>query len=426
MALSRFAPPSSSKSDDAVAASFHRDAGRALATLARAFRDLDLAEDAVQDAYVMALDAWQRTGVPENPVAWIVRTARNGAIDRLRREARGTEKSALAARLDAGVAALEPFDALDAPTVPDDRLGLIFACAHPSLNEESQVALTLRSVGGLTTDEIAAAFLVPPATMAQRLVRAKRKIRDAGIPFSLPGAAVLSDRVDAVCSVIYLIFNAGYIASSGDDALRDDLCTEAVRLATLLAELLPAQAEVHGLVALLYLQHARRAARTDAGGDIITLEDQDRTRWDRADIDRGMRALLRAAALGHEGPYQLQAAIAAVHARAPDPAATNWPGIAALYARLQTYAHSPIVELNRAVAIAMSDGPNAGLAIVEALEREGSLAAYHLLPTTRAHLLKRLERWDEAAEAYASALALARNPAERRFLTRCLDECARR
>lgn len=309
---------------------------------------------------------WQRTGVPENPVAWIVRTARNGAIDRLRREARGTEKSALAARLDAGVAALEPFDALDAPTVPDDRLGLIFACAHPSLNEESQVALTLRSVGGLTTDEIAAAFLVPPATMAQRLVRAKRKIRDAGIPFSLPGAAVLSDRVDAVCSVIYLIFNAGYIASSGDDALRDDLCTEAVRLATLLAELLPAQAEVHGLVALLYLQHARRAARTDAGGDIITLEDQDRTRWDRADIDRGMRALLRAAALRHEGPYQLQAAIAAVHARAPDPAATNWPGIAALYARLQTYAHSPIVELNRAVAIAMSDGPNAGLAIVEA------------------------------------------------------------
>ncbi len=404
----------------AVAESFRRDAGRAIATLSCAFRDIDRAEDAVQEAYLTALERWPADGAPANPSAWIVQTARNRAIDRIRREQRGAQKHELLARLER-VDTLAPAEGTaDEQTFSDDRLGLIFACCHPSLNLDARVALTLRALGGLTTEAIASAFLVPVATMAQRLVRAKAKIRTAGIPFGVPSPDRLPERLDAVCTVLYLVFNEGYAPTSGDAALRADLAEEAIHLTRLLAGAMPNEPEVLGLLALMLLHTARRGARVDPTGELVTLEEQDRTRWDGAMIGVGLQTLVRAARHHREGPYQLQAAIAAAHDVARDFASTNWRGIAALYGRLSELNPSPVVELNRAVAVAMSDGVAAGLAIVDGLAGDGQLGDYYPLHATRADLLRRLGREEEAIAAYERAIALLRNAPERRFLERRL------
>jgi RNA polymerase sigma-70 factor (ECF subfamily) len=401
-----------------VAESFRADAGRAIAILSCALRDIDRAEDAVQEAYITALERWPANGAPANPGAWIVKTARNHAIDRLRREQRGAHKHELLARLERASTASAPDGEGDAQVV-DERLSLIFACCHPSLNLDARVALTLRALGGLTTDEIAAAFLTPPATMAQRLVRAKRKIREAAVPFAVPSGEHLAERVDDVCAVLYLVFNEGYAPSYGDAATRPDLSDEAIRLARLLAALMP-EPEILGLLALMLLHHARRASRSDDSGEIVTLEDQDRTRWDGAMIGLGLEALVRASRARRDGPYQLQAAIAAAHSVAPDFRSTNWRGIALLYERLDTLLPSPVVRLNRAAAVAMSGGLEAGLALVEDVARGGELDDYYVLHATRADLLRRLARSDEAIVSYARAIALVNNGAERRFLERRL------
>ncbi len=405
----------------AVAESFHRDAGRAIATLSCAFRDIDRAEDAVQEAYVTALERWPADGIPSNPSAWIVQTARNRAIDRIRREQRGTEKHELLARLERP-AEEGPSAGEATELVSDDRLSLIFACCHPSLNIDARVALTLRALGGLSTEAIAAAFLVPVATMAQRLVRAKAKIRTAGIPFGVPAAERLPERVDAVCIVLYLIFNEGYAPTSGDAALRADLADEAIQLARLLSGAMPDQPEILGLLALMLLHHARRAARVDAAGELVTLEDQDRKLWDGALIGVGLQTLVRAARHRRDGPYQLQAAIAAAHDVARDFRSTNWRGIAVLYERLNAITPSPVVELNRAVAVAMSEGIADGLAIVDQLSVDGQLDEYYPFHATRADLLRRLERFADSVAAYDRAIALVKNGAERRFLERRRDE----
>jgi RNA polymerase sigma-70 factor (ECF subfamily) len=408
-----------------IAESFHRDAGRATATLARALRDLHRAEDAVQEAYITALERWPHDGMPANPAAWILTAARNRAIDRLRREQRGERKQALLAQMERALQDVpDVASAGEAAVVPDDRLGLMFACCHPSLNPEARIALTLRALGGLTTEEIAAAFLVPGPTMAQRLVRAKRKIRDAGIPFDVPDAANLPERLDALCTVLYLIFNEGYAAGSGERVVREDLCDEAIRLARLLVQLMPQEPEVHGLLALMLLHNARRPTRVDAAGDIVTLEEQDRGQWDRGSASEGLAALALAGAFDRPGPYQLQAAIAAAHTVAPDFAATDWRAIADLYARLAALAPSPVVELNRAVAVAMSDGVQSGLTLLESLDPEGVLENYYLLHATRADLLRRLGRAADAARSYERAIVLTANDSERRFLRRRYAEVA--
>lgn len=410
---------------DAVDRIFRAESGRVVAGLIRAVGDFDLAEESVQDAFVAALEHWPVEGLPPNPGAWIATAARRKAIDRLRRAKRLTAKTEALAHLMAADSAdlqADPEQLPDRPAVDDDRLRLIFTCCHPALAADAQVALTLRLLGGLRTPEIARAFLVPEPTLAQRLVRAKRKIRQAGIPYRVPPAELLGERLEAVLHVLYLVFNEGYSATAGATLVRRELTAEAIRLARVLAELMPDQPDVLGLLALLLLHDSRRDARQTEAGELVRLADQDRSRWDAARIAEGLAVLDRAAALGAPGPYQLQAAITAVHAQSSTSGATDWRTIVRLYDRLLELAPSPVVALNRAVAVAMVEGPLRGLAITEELEADGALDTYHLLHATRAEMLRRLDRNEEAAAAYQRALELVTNEVERSYLERRLAE----
>ncbi len=406
---------------EALAEVFHREHGRIVATLIRSCGDFDLAEDALQDAVAMAAERWEREGVPGNPGAWLTTVGRRKAIDRIRRDQR------FAAKLDALGALMEDQEGLepepvDASPVTDDRLRLIFTCCHPALAPEVRVALTLRTLCGLTTPEIARAFLTPEPTVAQRIVRAKRKIRDARIPYRVPPPEALAERLGSVLAVVYLIFNEGYTSTSGQGLQRVDLAEEAVRLGRLLAGLMPGDAEVAGLLALMLLQHSRREARTTPSGDLVTLDEQDRGAWDRVLIDEGLALVDRAYATGSVGAYVLQASIAALHAVAPTAEETDWGEIAALYAVLERVQPTPVVLLNRAVAVAMAEGPAHGLVMLDALAGESVLADYHLYHAARADLLRRSGSTDAAAEAYRDALALCENDVERRYLERRLAE----
>ena len=413
---------------------YRRESGRILAALIGSLRDFTLAEDALQDAVEVALRQWPEQGVPRNPAAWLTTIARRRAIDRLRREGVLTRKQETLLALEQ----LERSDASDFPDTindaedtipfPDERLKLLFTCCHPALPLEARVALTLRTLGGLSTAEIAAAFLTPLPTMAQRLVRAQRKIRDAGIPYRVPPLPLLAERMEGVLAVLYLIFNEGYASTSGDALIRQDLCAEAIRLARVLVELiaseadLPDEPEATGLLALMLLHASRQAARVDAAGDLVLLEDQDRTLWNWAEIVEGMELLDAALALRRPGPYQIQAAISALHAEAPTADETDWRQIALLYARLVHMTPSPVVELNQAVAVAMAHGPDAGLELLDRLRLGETLAHYHLYHAARADLLRRAGRYKDAAASCRAALRLCQNRIEQRFLQRRLAE----
>jgi RNA polymerase sigma-70 factor, ECF subfamily len=398
---------------------YREEGGRILATLIRVVGDFDLAEEVMHDAFAAALEQWPGHGIPENPRAWLVATARHKAIDRLRRDARFRERQDEIARWEA-LREDAPPDFEDAADgrIADDRLRLIFTCCHPSLALEARVALTLRTLGGLTTDEIARAFLVPVPTMAQRLVRAKQKIRQARIPYRVPPETELADRLDGVLSALYLVFNEGYAATAGAELVRRDLCAEAIRLARILAALLPRATEARALLGLMLLHDSRRAARTSASGELVRLEEQDRSLWDAVEIREGLG--LTEAALREGGPryYGLQAAIAALHAESARPSDTDWPQIAALYGELFRRFPSPVIELNLAAAVAEAHGAEEGLRRLDALEASGRLPDYHLLPAARAQLLARLGQRDEAAAAFRRALELVANDSEKRFLER--------
>lgn len=401
---------------------YRAESRRVLATLIRLLGDFDLAEDAMQDAFAAALRKWPAEGVPQNPRAWLVSAGRFKAVDALRRRSRfDASQGELARQLEESAPAADP---LDAEPIEDDRLRLIFTCCHPALPGPARIALTLREVCGLTTEEIARAFLVPPATLAQRIVRAKGKIRDAGIPYRVPEVADLPARLDAVLHVVYLVFNEGYSATGGDEVARADLSGEAIRLGRLVLELLP-EPEAMGLLALMLLHEARRPARSTADGELVLLEDQDRALWDRDRIREGLQLVERALRTRRFGPYTLQAAIAAVHAEAPDAGATDWTQIVGLYDVLARVEPSPVVELNRAVAVAMRDGPEPALRLVNALLAGGELDQYHLAHAVRADLCRRLGRVDEARAAYERALGTARQEPERRFLQVRLSELDR-
>jgi len=410
--------PATDPIHDTVSAVYEADSRRVLATLIRLLGDFDVAEEAMHDAFRAALEQWPKDGVPANPRAWLVSAGRFKAIDGLRRQKR-FESLDDEEGPQADVAVIDTAAWADAESVEDDRLRLVFTCCHPALAFDAQVALTLREVCGLTTEEIAQAFLTPAPTLAQRIVRAKAKIRDARIPYQVPEPAELPERLDAVLRVIYLVFNEGYVASSGASLTRSDLSNEAIRLARLLVQLLP-EPEAEGLLALMLLHESRRAARTSPSGEMVLLEDQDRTRWDRALIDEGGAMVRRALASRRFGPYTIQAAIAAVHADAATPGATDWRQIVGLYDVLLRAEPSPVVELNRAVAVAMRDGPSAGVALIDALFERGDLDDYRPAHSARAELCRRVGRVDDARASYRRAIALARQEPERRFLERQL------
>jgi RNA polymerase sigma-70 factor (ECF subfamily) len=404
---------------ESVDAIYRAESRRVLATLIRLLGDFDLAEEALHDAFTAALDQWVKEGVPKNPRAWLVSTGRFKAIDAMRRRARfDASRETLAEYLDSTIG--DPTE-VDDQGVEDDRLRLIFTCCHPALSPEACVALTLREVCGLTTEEIARAFLTAPPTLAQRIVRAKAKIRDARIPYQVPSSAELPDRLDTVLQVIYLVFNEGYSASSGASLTRSDLSSEAIRLGRLLIELLP-EPEAIGLLALMLLQESRRTARTSPTGDVVLLEDQDRLLWNRDQIAEGKALLERALSSRRFGPYTLQAAIAAVHAEAPTAAATDWAQIVGLYGLLARVQPSPVIELNHAVAVAMRDGAGAGLVLIDAIIARGDLDVYHLAHSARADLCRRLGKKAEARASYERALTLTQQEAERRFYERRLRE----